>query len=182
MPSPLGKVSRNVTEGARVQTIFAQTSLCAQTSDHALFSLHKRKKFQKRSVQPCRLTAPTRGLPSKKNSDLTLRRNWRCKWGASEGLEVPPITDFSPPSAYGRIRTSSRALRPARTLFFCRDRRPRLSALCVGAERPHRLPTTSGGGECVQIILSQTPVCAQTPFPRLRERSDRQAPRGFGSE
>ena len=49
---------------------FRRTSVRAQSpfarGDHALFSLHKRKKFQKRSVQPCRLTAPPHRLPSKK--------------------------------------------------------------------------------------------------------------------
>ena len=49
---------------------FRRTSVRAQSpfarGDHALFSLHKRKKFQKRSVQPCRLTAPPHKLPSKK--------------------------------------------------------------------------------------------------------------------
>ena len=62
------------------------------------------------------LDRPAAPITDKDNSDLISRKNFRFKWGATEGLQIPPFTDFSPPSACGRAQASSRALRPARRM------------------------------------------------------------------
>ena len=74
-----------------------------------------KEKFQKKQTS-VPLDRPAAPITDKENSDLISRRNFRFKWGATERLQTPPIRDFSPPSAYGRIRISSRALRPARRM------------------------------------------------------------------
>ena len=33
-------------------------------------------------------------IADEENSDLTSRRNFRCKWGATEKLQIPSIEDF----------------------------------------------------------------------------------------
>ena len=63
------KVARNARRMrcySKISTVFPSAHNLPLQGDHALFSLHKRKKFQKRSVRACRSTAPTHRLPSKK--------------------------------------------------------------------------------------------------------------------
>ena len=122
-----------------------------------------------------------------KNSNLTSRRNFRCKWGATEKLQIPPIEDFSPPSAVGKTRILSRALRPARRMGTdgaCAWELPsahkihfrgRAGGLAPAAEakRPERLPPgggsrAAGGGECVKTISAQTPVPRTNFTPHRR--------------
>ena len=91
--------------------------------DNALFSVThslpramSKKKVPKKKCANLRFDRPDARATVQENSDLTSRTNFRCKWGATEGFQMPPITDFSPPSAYGRPQASSRALRPARRM------------------------------------------------------------------
>ena len=48
------------------------------------------------------MTALPLQLPTKKNDDLTSRNGFRFKWGAPEGVQIPPIGDFSPPIAVAK--------------------------------------------------------------------------------
>ena len=105
-----------------------------------------------------------------KNSNLTSRRNFRCKWGATEKLQIPPIEDFSPPSAVGKTRILSRALRPARRMGTdgaCAWELPSAHKIHFRGRAGGLLPPgggsrAAGGGECVKTISAQAPVRAQT--------------------
>ena len=77
--------------------------------------LYLKEKLQKKQTS-VPLDRPAAPITDKENSDLTSRNGFRCKWGAPEGVPIPPFTDFSPRSVYGRIRSLSRALRPARRM------------------------------------------------------------------
>ena len=125
---------------------FRRTSVRAQSpfarGDHALFSLHKRKKFQKRSVQPCRLTAPTHRLPSKKFRPR-LTQELSVQMGCHRGIMDSPIHGFFPTE--------------------CGRQNPNFIS------RPARRMGTDGacawGVLLVKFILAQTPVRAQNPSP-----------------
>ena len=60
--------------------------------------LYLKEKLQKKQTS-VPLDRPAAPITDKENSDLTSRKNFRFKWGATEGSWIPPITDFSPPSA-----------------------------------------------------------------------------------
>ena len=61
-----------------------------------------KKKVPKKKLANLRLDRPDARATDWENSDLTSRTSHRCKWGAAEGLQVPPIGDFSPLNAYNR--------------------------------------------------------------------------------
>ena len=107
------------------------------------FFFAQKKKVPKKKCANLRFDRPDARATIQENSDLTSRTNFRCKWGATEGFQMPPITDFSPPSAYGQ--TPSLITRTA-----------------------PRAPYGHRRGLCVVIS-----VRAQSPFPHLPERSDR---------
>ena len=74
-----------------------------------------------------------------------LTQKFSVQMGCHRGISAPPLGDFVPRSAAGRTRSPSRALRPARIFFFCRDRRPRLSVfgtrvLACGEDSSPSLP------------------------------------------
>ena len=97
-------------------TLRAQTPFPSPKRGFYKLFLSQKEKVTKRSWRACRSTALPLQLPTKKNGDLTSRKGFRFKCAAPDELQIPPIGDFSPPSAYNITRTSSLALRPARRM------------------------------------------------------------------
>ena len=148
--------------GERVQTIFARNPFPFRGIINFFFP--KKKKLQKEVGEPAARPPRRAGYrPRKFRPHLT--QGFSVQMGCHRGIANSPNRGFFPSNCGGQNPISITRPAPRAQFIFCRDRRPRLSALCVGASvcAQSRLPpgggsAVGGGGERVQTIFARNPV------------------------